>query len=155
MPESAELAGEVSALRTGARLRIPAEIRRITRWLQGKKPIKVIAELLEPGHVRLHEAENVLPKIEELRVRIVEGHTNPREELLALFDRFRPVTYYPSDTRIHLTPSIASYLCPSVSEDQLLYVETHGNRVDILTLELRNRRLENLRSVLRLPDGKE
>jgi hypothetical protein len=142
--------GEVTKLGKNTRMVVPVEVRRAVEWLSGNKSIDLISELVEPGLIRVHQAGVLHSLIEKQRQKITDEHANPLEKLAILNDRYRPISYYPSDTRLRLTPSIVAFLAPNMKKEELLYVEYLSDHLEIMTLDHRNRRLRMLSDELEL-----
>jgi hypothetical protein len=145
--------GELGNLDEEDRLVVPADLRQAIPWLRGKKPIRLMAELREKGRIRLYPLDQVTVRLENVRRRILDGHPRQLEALAALADRFRPVSYYPSDTRVHLSPAIATYLKCEPSSHQTYYVEGRSGHIDVMTLVIRDERLKALMADLELPES--
>jgi hypothetical protein len=139
-----EVVGEVGTLSKRGRLLIPAAVRKATPWLKGNEPISLIAELAPDRQLRLHPADRAEPLLQRLRVRVTENHPASYQHLAALADRYRPVTYYPSDTQVHLGETINTHMQLPTSTNQNFYIETFGPHIDVMTLERRDERLERL-----------
>ena len=144
------IAGEVATLNKRSRLLIPASVRKATTWLKGTDPIPLIAELVPDRQMRLHPADRAAPFIDRLRASLIENLASSTDSLAALADRYRPVTFYPSDTQVHLGESIALHLQPLPSPLQHFYVETIGAYIHVMTLEQRAERLARLQDELAL-----
>lgn len=142
--------GEVVSLNKRARLLIPAAMRKATPWLRGTEPIPLLAELLPGQQLRLHPADQAQPMLERLRQRLADGGHAGTEILAALADRYRYVTFYASDTQVHLGESIAVHLRPPLSEMSQFYAEVLGPYIHVMTLEQRSERLERLLDELNL-----
>ena len=109
-----------------------------------------MVELVAAGHLRLYPAGQVGPKIEATRQRLLDEHPGSEEHLAAFSDRYRQVSYYPSDSRVHFSQASAVFL-RSATTDDLVYVEARGGHISVITLQLRNERLETLGPELELP----
>jgi hypothetical protein len=144
--------GALGKLDGDGRLVVPAELRHTVPWLKGAKPIRLLAELRERGRVRIHPLEQALNRLDRLRNRILENHPQKLEALAALGDRYREVSYYPSDTRLHLPLPISAYLGSQDSSCETYYIETRGSHIDVMTLALREERLKLLMADLDLPE---
>jgi hypothetical protein len=119
-------------------------MRKATPWLKGNDPIPLIAELIPSQQLRLHPAELVKPLLERLRQRLLDDAPSMIDPLAALADRYRSVTFYPSDTQVHLGESIAVHLRPPLSPVSQFYAEVVGAYIHVMTLEQRSERLERL-----------
>lgn len=131
------------------RLLIPAAVRKGTTWLKAKEPIPLIAELVPDRRLRLFPADHAEPLIDRLRMHLIENSSST-DHLAALADRYRPVTFYPSDTQVHLGESIVAHMQPSPSLDQIFYVEVVGPYIHVMTQEQRAERLARLQDELAL-----
>jgi bifunctional DNA-binding transcriptional regulator/antitoxin component of YhaV-PrlF toxin-antitoxin module len=146
--------GDLGNLGDDGRLVVPAEVRQAVAWLQGKQPVRLLAELREKGRIRLYPLDQVTSRLDDVRRRILESHSTRMEALAVLGDRFREVSYYPSDTRVRLSPVIATYLKCETSSQQTYYVEARGGQhIDVMTLAIRDERLKTLMRDLELPDS--
>lgn len=149
-----KIVGEVGTLSARARLLIPAAVRKATPWLKGPEPISLIVELAPDRQVRLRPADRAELLIESLRIRVTDSYPASYGHLAALADRYRPVTFYPSDTQVHLGETIAVYMQLPASTNRHFYIETFGTHIDVMSLDRRDERLERLRDELALkPDG--
>lgn len=149
-PAPTAFIGEPSTLGQDGRLQVPAQVRRAVQWLKGKKPVRLVAELVTPGYLRLYSAEQVGTKIEVTRQRLLDEHPGSEEHLAAFSDRYRQVSYYPSDGRVHFSQASAVFLRFAMTDD-LFYIEARGEHISVMTLQLRNERLERLGPDLELP----
>jgi hypothetical protein len=145
--------GDLGNLEDDGRLVVPVDVRQATSWLRGKKPVRLLAELREKGRIRLYPLDEVKNRLEDVRHRILESHPKQLEALAVLGDRFRVVSYYPSDTRVHLPPAITTYLKCESSSHQTYYVETRGVQIDVMTLAIRDERLKLFTADLELPES--
>lgn len=145
--------GCLANLDSDDRLVVPAEMRQTVPWLKGRKPIRLLAELRESGRVRFHPLDQAAGRFAELRARVAESHSQRTEALAVLADRFREVSYYPSDTRVHLPPSILAYLNFQAASRDRYYLEFRGTHLDLMTLAIRDERLRRLMDALELPDA--
>jgi hypothetical protein len=68
-----------------------------------------------------------------------------------LSDRYREVTYYPSDTRVHLPQTVSVYLATDGGSGDLYYIEARGTHFDAMTLTVRNDRMKLFLNDLDLP----
>jgi hypothetical protein len=143
--------GDLANLDSDDRLMVPADLRKILPWLGGKKPVPLLAELREKGRVRFHPLDQAAHRLAALRSRIVESHPNKAEALGVLSDRYREVKYYPSDTRVHLPPTILTYLEARSAGGSTFYVEIRGDHFDAMTLAMRDERLRRSLGDLELP----
>lgn len=149
--EGSQVLGEVGTLNKRARLLIPAALRKATPWLQGKDPIALIAELVPDRHLRFHPACSAESLLQQLRQRIVEEYGPESDHLAALVDRYRSVTFYPSDSQVHLGETVATHIQPPPPvASQYFYIETVGHHINVMTLEHRDLRLERLQDELAL-----
>jgi len=141
-----EIVGEIGGVAADGRLVIPVEVRKAVTWLVGKDPVPLIAELVSPGRIRLLPTSAVQHLLDEARERLTRDHERSLDHLAAFADRYRHVRYYPSDTRVHFRESVALYLSAGLSGDHPVYVEALGDHIDVMTLSVRNARLERLRA---------
>jgi hypothetical protein len=147
-----KLVGGIGVLAPNGRLVIPADVRKALSWPVDIGPVSLTAELISPGHVRLWFADFLSPRLAKARLMLTHQTERSIDLFAAFADRYRTARYYPSDTRVHFTEAVAVYLRPTILEELKLYVESRGDHVDVMTLDLRNVRLERLRSSLELPD---
>jgi hypothetical protein len=146
---STTFAGEPGTLGKDGRLQIPVEVRRAVRWLAGTKPVRLTVELVSPGLARVYPTDAVAARIQGVRRRVSTEHPGSLEHLAALSDRYRAVSYYPSDSRIHFSQATAVYL-RSDEREATYYVEARGDHILVMSLRLRAERLERLASELEL-----
>lgn len=147
--------GSLGKLDSAGRLLIPADIRQAISWLKGKNPVRLLAELRENGRVRFHPLQSIRGALLELRTRIGKSHPHPTEAFAVLSDRYREVTYYPSDTRVHLPQTVSIYLGSGGNSADLYYIEARDTHFDAMTLAVRNDRIELFLNDLDLPPSGE
>lgn len=144
------VAGDLSTI--GAeqyKLNIPVDCLRAAGWpTDPGPPLAVVAELLEPGRIRLYLEKNIQSKLDELRAQIVESDVANREELLAVLnDRYRIVKFYTKTEGkpVILKVQIVVYLAIAPEDARQVWVEGKRETVDIMSLGYRNRRLDRLK----------
>jgi len=103
----------------------------------------LIAELVEPGLIRLFPRAAVLPQLEATKQRL-EQRADGGDALAVFFDRWRPVVYYPSNGSVLLGEIIAVFLLKDHEHTEAVFVEARGTFVGVMTLPTRNARLARL-----------
>jgi hypothetical protein len=146
--------GEVGCMDKSHRLHVPARVRAAIEWLppQGAKPFLLVADLRDRGLLRLHPADRLTPRLEVARSRLLAGHSDPIQALAALGDRYREISYYSSDSRLHCGAAIAAHLQSASRFPSDFYIEALGAFFDIMILERRSERLESMKVDLELPE---
>jgi hypothetical protein len=149
-----EVVGDVGGMDADHRLLIPARVREALEWFpkKGAKPFALIADLRDSGLVRLYPAERTQPRLLAARQQLIGGHSDPLQALAAFADRYRELSYYASDSRLHCGAAIGWHLRGVSHHPDQLYVEALGQFIDVMTLERRNARLQELRADLNLPE---
>jgi hypothetical protein len=147
--------GDVGSMDADHRLIIPASVRDALEWFPQKKkakPFPLIADLRDSGLIRLYPAERARPQLDATRQRLLTGHSEPLQALAAFADRYRELTYYSSDSRLHCGAAIGWHLRSASEHPVEFYVEALGDFIDVMTLERRTARLRDLRADLDLVD---
>jgi hypothetical protein len=146
--------GDVGGMSDDHRLLIPVSVRQSLEWLpdKGAQPFALIADLRDSGWVRLYPFGLAQVRLETLRQQLLSSHSDPPRAIAALADRYRELTYYPSDTRVHCGAAIGWYLKSASQHIRQFYVEGLGDFINVMTLERRNARLHDLMEDLELPD---
>lgn len=154
-PAKLDVTGDVGSLDSGYRLGIPSIVRDSLPWLpkKGSPPFVLLADLRDAGLVRLYPAERARPRLDLVRQQLLAGHSEPARALAALADRYREVSYYPSDSRVRCGAAVSWHLRNESKHPDEFYVEALGDSIDVMTLERRNARLQDLRADLDLPDA--
>lgn len=132
-----DIYGEFANLGTDSRLLVPAAVRKRLPWLAGTKIIELFAALQDPGCVDLFPVLAFEDRLSRMREEIAMGHHAPLEALAALHDRYRRVSFYPSDNRVHLDQSITGRF----QEAGTLFIEARGDHARVMTPALREARL--------------
>lgn len=135
-------AGDLGTIDNLSRLYIPKAVRKTVDFLKNKpkKSLGLMAELVSPGHIRLHLRHDAQLRLDVLRERLIEEHPEPKEVLATLSDKYRLVTYYP-DNRIVIPSAIDVFLRPEGPLDENLFLESKGLWIDVMTISVRNKRL--------------
>lgn len=151
----AAIGGDVGGMDADHRLVIPVRVREALEWLpksRKAKPFELVADLRDNGLVRLYPAEQVRPQLLSMRQELPAGHSEPLQAAAALADRYREVTYYATDTRVHCGAAIGWHLRGASQYPSQFYIEALGRFIDVMTLERRTVRLADLRAALDLSD---
>jgi hypothetical protein len=148
------IVGDIGTMGEDNRLTVPARVRDNLTWFPEKhaKPFPLIADLRDKGLVRLYPASTHRQRLEALRQRVVDNHPDPVPVLGALSDRYRDLTYYSSDSRVHCGSAIGWHLRIASQHRHAFFVEARGDCIEVVTLERRAARLQDLRNELELPD---
>jgi hypothetical protein len=121
------------------------ELLRTIEWWQ-KRATAVLAELVQPGLVRLYSAKEATPLVgtvaRKFASRSVDAHVR-FESLQALADRYRQLKLY-SDGRVRFTKEVASILEFNLGEKPTLYMQPFGKGLEVMSLSFRERRLLDL-----------
>ncbi|HWG75796.1 MAG TPA: hypothetical protein VN660_03285 [Steroidobacteraceae bacterium] len=152
---SAAIGGDVGGMDADHRLLIPVRVREALEWLpktKRAKPFELVADLRDSGLVRLYPAEQVRPLLLSMRQQLLVGHPDPLQAAAAFADRYREVTYYATDTRVHCGAAMGWHLRGTSQHPDQFYVEALGQFIDVMTLERRNARQADLRAALDLSD---
>jgi hypothetical protein len=151
---STNVIGDVGTMDKANRLHIPVRVRDVVDWLPppGAKPFLLVADLRDRGLMRLHPADKLIHRLESARKQLLIGHTDPFQALAAFGDRYRELSYYSSDRRLHCGATIASHMQSASRFPQDFYIEALGPFIDVMTLERRGERLEAMKIDLELPD---
>ena len=156
MSELAEpnITGDVGSMDGDHRLVIPGRVRNALDWFpkKGAKPFALIADLRDVGLIRLYPAAQTQPRLSAARQQLITGHSSPLHALAAFADRYRELSYYASDTRLHCGAAIGWHLRSATRHPEQFYAEALGQFIDVMTLERRNARLQDLRADLDLSD---
>lgn len=149
-----DVAGDVGSMDEDYRLLIPSRVRDSLPWFpkKGSKPFVLIADLRDRGLVRLYPAEVARARLDAVRQQLRTGHSEPLRALAAFADRYRELSYYASDSRLHCGAAIGWHLRSASQHPGEYYVEGLGYFIDVMTLERRLARLQDLRADLDLPD---
>ena len=142
-----ETAGGLATLGTGRKVQIPKDCINLISWPLDR-PVQLIAELVEPGCVRLHLESEILQKIQAIRADVRGDDAPNRLELLgAIDDKYRSVTLYTQGREKSVTfeERTIVYLGVLPADKRKLFVEGTKETIDIMSLTYRNRRLELLR----------
>jgi len=153
-PATLDVTGDVGSMDSDHRLGIPASVRDSLAWFprKGSKPFVLIADLRDSGLVRLYPADKARPRLDAVRQHLLTSHPEPLRALAAFADRYRELSYYSSDSRLHCGAAIGWHLRSASQHPGEYYVEGLGDFIDVMTLERRFARLRDLRADLDLPD---
>src|SRR5690242_6080016 len=107
-----DIAGDVGSMDDDHRLLIPSRVRDCLAWFpkKGSKPFTLIADLRDNGLVRRHPAERARSRLDTVRQRLLTGHATPLHALAAFADRYRELSYYSSDSRLHCGVAVGWHL---------------------------------------------
>lgn len=154
MGESAELdvTGDVGSMDGDHRLVIPSRVRDSLAWFprKGSGPFALVADLRDTGLVRLYPADLARSRLDVVRKQLAV-HPEPLRALAAFADRYRDLSYYASDTRVHCGAAVGWHLRGASKQPNSFYVEALGEFIDVMTLERRDTRLQELKTALDLP----
>lgn len=141
-----ETASALATLGTKRRVQIPKACMDILTWPKDDS-VELIAELFEPGRVRLYLADKILPKIRAMRTEVQGSNTPDRLELLcAIEDKFNEAMHYTKgEHSVTLEKRIEVYLGVLPQDDRQVFVEATKETIDIMSLTYRNRRLQLLK----------
>ena len=140
-PTSLGVPSELSALGPDWRFGMPVEIRRALPWLEGTGTVRLIAELVTPGRIRLFLKSDISPQIEAAR-RVLGDKPGDGEALAAFDDRWRPVVFYGSNGSVVLGEIVAVFLLSDPQEAETIFIEARRAFVSVMTLAVRNARLQ-------------
>lgn len=136
--------GQVARVEKGGRLPIPAEVMREMPWWT-RSTIRMMADLVEEGIIRLYPADRVREQLREL---IRNAQDEPEEmagELLAaIADRYRELPLY-QDYRITLQKEVCTFLGFQLGERASLFVQPREGFLEVMSLQKRHERLEQYR----------
>lgn len=143
------LAGAIRALDRDHRVSIPKELLKAMRWSVAKGSLQVVAEIREPGRVRLLEPGRVDERLAAIHERIQELSSQDEvdQALSALADRYRPVKLYP-EGRVHLTEPVHAVFDPTLAPVSVLVELVANKGIEILSLGTRNDRLSRFGNLL-------
>lgn len=143
LPDEA-VASDLSTVSPQYKVHIPKECLSRAGWSSfGDEPLPLIAELLEFGRIRLHLESDLQPKFDSLRAAIVHAaEAGMSDQLGALSDRYRSVTFYAKEKTVLLKAVVAVYLGLTKDGDRQVFVEGRARLIDIMSLDYRNRRLD-------------
>ena len=149
-----DVVGDIGSMDADHRLVIPSRVRDGLLWFpkKGSKPFVMIADLRDTGLIRLYPAERARSRLDAVRQQLLTGHSDSLRALAAFADRYRELSYYSSDSRLHCGAAIGWHLRSSSKYPDDFYVEALGDFIDVMTLERRIARLQELRADLDLPD---
>jgi len=135
-----DVIGDVGSMDDDHRLLIPSRVRDSLEWFprKGSKPFTLIADLRESGLIRLYPAERARARVDAIRRQLVADHAEPLRALAALADRYRELSYYSSDSRVHCGAAVGWHL--------------RSASLHVMTLERRAARLQELKAALDFPD---
>lgn len=136
------MAGDVVQLDTENRVHIPIEAMRACGWQPGDEGLDVIIELVEPGHLRLHRADDIGDAIEARRKeleQIADGDEEALQDLFVLEDKYRRATLYKKEDRVRLVAAILAFMRARPEDKPEFYVRAYKGRVEILSLDQRDR----------------
>jgi len=153
-PAILDVAGDVGTMDEDYRLVIPSRVRDALTWFprKGSKPFALIADLRDRGLVRLYPFEQARSRLDALRQQLRAAHSEPLKALAAFADRYRELSYYSSDSRLHCGAAIGWHLRSASQHPGEYYIEGLGDFIDVMTLERRFARLQDLSADLDLPN---
>jgi len=135
---------EVMQLGDDERLQCPAELRRVVTWMEKRARRTLIAELVDPGYVRLRPEEHVLPSIEAVRTLLAE-ESDAITKLGVLADRYRKVVQQ-LDFRVRLTEPVLLFLEIQPGEQPFLLLQASAMVLEVMSLRYRNSLLSKFKA---------
>lgn len=136
---------DVMQLKETNRISIPSVVLRAVGWPKGE-PLKLIAELMEAGRVRLHRREEIEQELGELRERLAaEENEESLEKLAVLGDRYRELSLE-KEGRVRLTEAVLLHLDVTPGTYPYLLLRAFGNNVEILSHDDRAKRNQRYRA---------
>jgi hypothetical protein len=124
------------------RLAIPKDILSHIRWMsEVPETIETLAVLALPGFAQLLPlsvwTERILPVKRELESRAGEAAADA--DLFLMTDRYKLLSFSRKEARLTMPPEMSLHL-EIVSLPQLVYLETHGKDLRVLSVGYRNSR---------------
>lgn len=133
-------AGHIANVDASERLCVPLDALRAVEWWDAK-PVDVVAEIVQPGLVRVYLAAEALPMIAKLKSQLNELPIEARtEHLAAIADRYRALKLY-GEGRLRITKEVAQILGFVLGERPSFFVQPLTSCFEILSLEFRAARL--------------
>lgn len=131
---------DIMELRKKGRLGVPVSVLKATGLFNRGQTQSLIAELLEPGRIRLHLSEDIRPQLEsrkgELEPLVMQGDQEALEELSIIADKYRAITME-SDGRLRLPVALLVHIGAQRDAHAELLVRAHNHKVEILSLARR------------------
>lgn len=140
-----EVASAVRQLKSGGRLTIPIDCRRLLGWVDIDEMMDVLSVRLALGHVRFHRLEDVKTRFNELHARLAkEAEARDPDSLRRLkvfLDRHR-VVGLDKEGRLRLGQEVITSLDASSHERPDLYIEATSDALEVMSMETRDALIE-------------
>lgn len=140
-----KIASAVSRLKSGGRLTIPIDCRRLLGWVNLNETMEILSERIALGHIRFHRLEDVRSRIDELRARLAKearaGDPDSLRRLKVFMDRHR-VVGLDKEGRLRLNEEVITSLGAKSHEHPDLYIEATADTLEVMSIEARDRFIE-------------
>ena len=136
-------------LKKGGRLCFPADVLKILGWKGPPQAVKLIAELVTPGYVKLYKRDAIEEKLEVKRAKLAKeaavGDSEALKKLKVFVDRYRPVSLQ-KEKRVHLTESVIVFLGARPKDLPYFFIQAANCRdeIEIMSIDKRNELMEEL-----------
>lgn len=148
----------------GGRVKLAGTIRARAGWPTGGESYPIIIELIDPGWIELHLADQVKDRVADARELVLKTASTSSQKitmLQAVDDIFQELTFLPSDGRVELPRAVLAFLGvhPKPQEGatekrgdryggQQLYVQAAERAITVMSLARRESRVEKMREDL-------
>lgn len=136
---------DVMQLGDDNKLSFPARLLHVVEWATGSNNKNLIADLVEPGHIRFHFHDDLSDRLDDFREELSKADDpESMAKLAVLEDRYRPLTLY-KDRRVRLGEALLVFLGITPPERPYLFIQASKRVIDVMNLEIRNRRIMRYR----------
>ena len=132
------------------RITFPTSVWRNLEWFDGTNTIKVMADLIEAGRIRIHHYQDVKMGVDALRAKLAAGAGSDEEKaeaLSVLEDRYREISLY-KEGRVRLTEAMLVFLGVIPPDRLFVFVQSSPRHLEILSLSFREARIAKYRAFL-------
>lgn len=145
----ARAASATMQLKKGGRLSIPAGVLKMVGWQDPPEVLKLTAELVTPGYVRLYKRDAVETSLEAKRTKLAKkaaaGDSEALRKLKFFVDRYRPLSLQ-KENRVWLTESVIIFLGGKPKDLPYFFIQAADTKeeIEIMSIAMRDELMEEL-----------